>query len=86
VVGPELRVGVDGTIDEVRYYSRALTHKEIGWLADKTSTYTQPLHLLLTPANPDINAYDGDATPIIDWKDLAALSADKWLDQQLWPE
>ncbi|MCK4294075.1 MAG: LamG domain-containing protein, partial [Planctomycetes bacterium] len=82
---PDYELWSDGTIDEVRYYSRALTHGEIGWLAGEGSSYVQPLHLLLTPTNPEINAYDGDAIPIIDFKDFAALAADAWLDYQLWP-
>jgi len=82
---PGYELWTDGTIDEVRYYNRALTHAEVGWLAGERDTYTQPLHLFLTPPEPQINAYDGDAIPIIDFKDLAALAADTWLATQLWP-
>jgi hypothetical protein len=75
---------VDGTIDEVRYYKTALSHGQVGWLAGETAPYSQPIHMLLTPTQPAINMYDGDAIPVIDLKDVAAL-AQMWLDQQLWP-
>jgi hypothetical protein len=75
---------VDGTIDEVRYYSRALSHGQVGWLAGRTTPYTQPIHTLLTPQEPAINVYDGDAIAVIDLKDFAVL-ADLWLEQQFWP-
>jgi hypothetical protein len=75
---------VDGTIDEVRYYKTALSHGQVGWLAGETAPYSQPIHMLLTPTQPAINMYDGDAIPVIDLKDFAAL-AQMWLDQQLWP-
>jgi hypothetical protein len=71
-----------GLVDDVRIYGRALSQGEIGYLAGQTTTYTQPLYLLLTPQNPDINLYD-DGT--IDFKDYDGL-ADVWGDEQLWPE
>jgi hypothetical protein len=72
----------DGLIDDLRVYNRALSQGEVGYLAGQTTTYTQPLYLLLTPQNPDINLYD-DGT--IDFKDYDGL-ADVWGDEQLWPE
>lgn len=75
---------VDGTIDEVRYYNKALSHGQVGWLAGQTTQYVQPIHMLLTPPEPGINIYDGDSVPVIDLKDFAAL-AEIWLDEQLWP-
>ncbi len=81
---PGYELWVDGTIDEVRYYSKALSHGQIGWLAGKAAPYNQAIHMLLTPPEPGINAYDGDAIPIIDLKDFAAL-AEMWLDELLWP-
>jgi hypothetical protein len=71
-----------GLVDDVSIYSRALSQAEIGYLAGKTSTYTQPLYLLLTPQDPNINMYD-DGT--IDFKDYDGL-ADVWGDEQLWPQ
>ena len=75
---------LDGAIDEVRYYNKALSHGQVGWLAGKTTSYIQPIHMLLTPPEPGINTYDGDAIAVIDLKDFAVL-ADLWLDEQLWP-
>jgi hypothetical protein len=75
---------LDGAIDEVRYYNKALSHGQVGWLAGETTPYTQPIHLLLTPPEPAINTYDGDAIAVIDLKDFAAL-AEMWLDEELWP-
>jgi hypothetical protein len=68
-----------GTIDDVRIYSRVLSHAEIASLAGKT-TFTQPLYPLLTLEN--INMYE-DGT--IDLRDYAVL-ADMWLEEPLlWP-
>ena len=75
---------VDGTVDEVRYYNKALSHGQVGWLAGQTAQYAQPIHMLLTPPEPGINVYDGDSVPVIDLKDFAGL-AELWLDEQLWP-
>ncbi|MHC4556791.1 MAG: LamG-like jellyroll fold domain-containing protein, partial [Planctomycetota bacterium] len=75
---------LDGTIDEVRYYSTALSHGQVGWLAGKTTPYNQPIHLLMTPQEPGINTYDGDAIAVIDLKDFVML-AEMWLDKQFWP-
>jgi hypothetical protein len=72
----------DGQIDDVRIYNRALSQGEAGYLAGKTTTYTQELYPLLTPQDPDINLYN-DGT--IDFKDYDYL-ADVWGDEQLWPE
>jgi hypothetical protein len=75
---------VDGTVDEVRYYDKALTHGQVGWLSGQTASYTQPIHMLLTPPVPEINIYDSDSVPVINMKDFAAL-AEIWLNEQLWP-
>jgi hypothetical protein len=71
----------NGALDEVRIYDRGLTQEQVAWLAGKTTTYTQPLYLLLIPPDP---AMDMDSDGIIDLKDYAAL-ADMWLDEILWP-
>ena len=81
---PGYQLWVDGTIDEVRYYNTALSHGQLGWLAGETTPYNQPIHMLLTPPEPGINAYDGDAIPVIDLKDFVTF-AQMWLDEQLWP-
>jgi regulation of enolase protein 1 (concanavalin A-like superfamily) len=71
----------NGTLDEVRIYDRGLTQGQIAWLAGKTTTYTQPLYLLLTPQD---DAIDMNSDGTIDLKDYALL-ADIFLDQLLWP-
>jgi hypothetical protein len=72
-----------GLVDDVRIYDRALSQGEVGYLAGKTAQpYTQPLYLLLTPQDPNINMYDDGS---IDFKDYDAL-ADVWGDKQVWPE
>jgi len=81
---PGYELWFDGTIDEVRYYNKALSHGQVGWLAGETTPYNQPLYLLLTPPLPGINTYDGDTIAVIDLKDLAAF-AETWLEEQLWP-
>jgi hypothetical protein len=70
-----------GLVDDVRIYNRALSQGEVASLAGKTATFAQPLHLLLTPPDPNINLYDDDT---IDLKDYALL-ADMFLDEVLWP-
>jgi regulation of enolase protein 1 (concanavalin A-like superfamily) len=70
----------NGTIDDVRIYSRVLSHDEIASLAGRT-TFTQPLYPLLTPQNPAINMYEDGA---IDLRDYSVL-ADMWLEDLLWP-
>jgi len=71
----------DGLIDDLRLYSRALSQAEVASLAGRSGTFTQPLHLLLTPQDPAINM-NGDDT--INFKDYTLL-ADTWLDELLWP-
>ena len=72
---------LDGRLDDFRIYNRALTQGEVAHLACETVEFTQPLYLLLTPANPEINSYvDGT----IDFKDYAAAT-NRWLEEQLWP-
>jgi len=71
------------SLDDFRIYSRALSQGEVAWMYGLTEEFTQPLYLLLTPENPDIDAYIDGA---IDFKDFAALAADAWLEEpQLWP-
>ena len=71
----------EGALDDVRIYSRALSHGEVAWLAGKTTPFTQPLEQLLTPQNLGIDMYkDGR----IDLRDYAVL-ASKWLEEVLWP-
>jgi hypothetical protein len=72
----------EGLIDDLRIYGRELSQGEVGWLAGKTTAYSQDLSLLLMPPNPAINAHD-DGT--VDFKDFAVL-ADQWLDEMLWPQ
>ena len=71
----------DGLIDEVRLYDRALSQGEVAYLAGETTAFDQPIELLLTPqdANMDTN---GDGA--INFGDYANLVS-TWLDEQLWP-
>jgi len=69
-----------GAIDEVRAYDRALSQEEIASLADRT-LFKQPLHLLLTPQDPNMDT-DGDGK--VNFTDYAGL-IDSWLDEILWP-
>jgi hypothetical protein len=71
----------NGTLDEIRIYDRPLTQGEVGYLAGKTATYTQPLSLLLDPKDAAIDMHADDT---IDLKDFAVL-VDAWLEELLWP-
>ena len=76
--GQSMRIGhtgygtewMNGWIDEVRIYNKALSDAQIGWLAGRTSAFWVPEDLY----------QDGK----IDFKDFAVL-AESWLDEQLWP-
>ena len=61
---------MNGLIDEVRIYNRALSAAQIAWLAG----YTSPVSI---PA--DLHQDD-----VIDFKDFAELAV-WWLNEQLWP-
>jgi hypothetical protein len=71
----------DGELDDVRIYSRALPQAEVGSLAGRSTTYTQPVDLLLSPPDPAMNMVTDN---IINFRDYALL-ADSWLDEVLWP-
>ncbi|MHC4430822.1 MAG: LamG domain-containing protein, partial [Planctomycetota bacterium] len=62
---------LDGSIEDLRIYSRALSEAEIVSLAGEIEPTSEPF---------DLNV-DG----VIDFKDFAVL-ADAWLYEQLWPE
>jgi hypothetical protein len=75
--GESMRIGdtgyeewMNGRIDDVRIYNRALSAAQIAWLAG----YTSPVSI---PA--DLQQDD-----VINFKDFARL-ADSWLEQLLWP-
>jgi hypothetical protein len=75
--GETMRIGdtgysewMNGLIDEVRIYNRALPSAEIAWLAGLTSPFSIPA---------DLNSDN-----VINFKDFAVL-ADSWLDEVLWP-
>ncbi|UCG47058.1 MAG: LamG domain-containing protein, partial [Phycisphaerales bacterium] len=71
-----------GQIDELRVYSRALSHGEVASLAGYTSgtVLSQPVFALLsTLSDTDLNDDE-----VIDFKDFALL-ANTWLDELLWP-
>jgi len=70
----------EGMVDDVRIYSRVLSHAEILYLAKGPgSEVYQPLSL---STNNDTDLYDDES---INFKDFAKL-ADAWLKDQLWPE
>jgi len=74
----------DGLVDDVRIYSYALTQEQAAYIARSpdANAFTQPLELLLTPHDPDIDLYD-DGT--INFKDFAVM-AEHWGDEpQVWP-
>jgi hypothetical protein len=75
--GESMRIGdtgysewMNGLIDEVRIYNRALSAAEIAWLAGYTSLVSIPADL--------------QQDNVINFKDFAKL-ADSWLEQILWP-
>jgi hypothetical protein len=77
----------NGIVDDVRIYNRALSQAQVAYIAGKTTVFTQPLYLLLTPTNPDINLYvdrPGDPPNIINFKDMAELG-NEWGNTQVWP-
>ncbi len=71
----------DGLIDDVHIYNYALDQANAAYLAGKTGEFAQPLHLLMTPTNPDIDVY-GDGT--IDFKDIAEMG-NVWGKEKVWP-
>jgi len=75
--GESMRIGdtgysewMNGLIDEVRIYNRALSAAEIAWLAGYTSLVSIPADL--------------QRDNVINFKDFAKL-ADSWLEEILWP-
>jgi hypothetical protein len=78
---------LNGLIDDLRVYSRALSQREIAYLAGKTASFTQPLKPFLMPQNtttlqgPPVNMYDDS---VVDFRDYAVL-AGMWLEELLWP-
>ncbi len=72
-----------GQIDELRIYSRALSHGEIANLAGMTvgTNVTQPLWALLETPGEDTDLADDEIINFIDYAEL--LNA--WLDEVLWP-
>jgi hypothetical protein len=65
----------DGTLDDVYFYSRALSPGEVLGLAGLSGTH----HIGLEPWRPNA---DGDTT--IDFLDFSVM-ADNWLKEVLWP-
>ena len=72
----------DGDLDDVRIYSRALSHAEIANLAGVPAgeTLNQRLLTILSTAS-DTDLHDDETINLKDY----ALLADTWLDEQLWP-
>ena len=74
-VASEEGVYFDGTLDDVYFYSRALSPEEVLGLAGLSGTH----HIGLEPWRPNA---DGDTT--IDFIDFSVM-ADNWLKEVLWP-
>jgi hypothetical protein len=72
---------LEGQLDDVRVYSRALSQDQVAYLAGKTAAFTQPVYWLLTPQ--DI-AMDLNGDGVINLKDYAILT-NAWLEEKLWP-
>jgi hypothetical protein len=68
----------NGKIDDVRIYSRALSHSEILTLAGKPSS--------IIPVNPALNlkAINAAGQESINYKDFSVI-ASNWLKVTLWP-
>jgi len=60
----------DGTVDDVRIYSRALSHGEVAYLGGLTEPFSEP--------------FDFNADDTVDFADYAVLM-DAWLEELLWP-
>ena len=71
----------DGLIDELRLYNRGLSQGEAAYLAGQTVSFTQPIGLLVTPADDNM---DANTDGVINFMDYAVL-IDLWLDEVLWP-
>jgi len=74
---------LEGDLDELYIYDRALSQAEIAYLADETSEDGE----LYIPVASVTNIYDEEAplSRSVNFKDFALL-ADSWLDEQLWPQ
>jgi len=74
---------LEGDLDELYIYDRALSQAEIAYLADETSEDGE----LYIPVALVTNIYDDEAplSRSVNFKDFALL-ADSWLDEQLWPQ
>jgi hypothetical protein len=60
----------DGTVDDVRIYSRALSDGEVAYLGGLTEPFSEP--------------FDFNADDTVDFADYAVLM-DAWLEELLWP-
>ncbi|HUW19332.1 MAG TPA: LamG domain-containing protein [Sedimentisphaerales bacterium] len=69
---------LDGTIDDVRLYSRALSEPEVAWLATDGTGYV--------PLRSRVNLFDNESTgnKAVNLKDLAKV-AEGWRDKKYWP-
>jgi len=74
---------LEGDLDEVRIYDRALSPAEIAYLADDTPGDGE----LYVPVPSMANLTDEEPllSRSVNFKDFAVL-ADRWLNEQLWPE
>jgi len=75
----------DGIVDDVRIYDYALDQNEAAYIARNgdTTSFTQPLELLLTPQNLAIDLFVKDPN-MINFRDVAELGK-HWGETQVWP-
>jgi hypothetical protein len=73
----------DGKVDDVRIYDCALSQANAAYLAGKTSQFSQPLELLLTPPDIAIDLFVEDPN-MIDFRDFAEMGK-HWGEMQVWP-
>ena len=73
---------LEGDVDELYVYNRALSQAEIAYLADDTPEDGQ----LYAPLTSSANLYDGEpqGSKVINFKDLA-VTLQSWLDEVMWP-
>jgi len=67
---------LDGTIDDVRVYDRAVTRAEIAYLAAGPDGMVE--------LDSAANLFDGEDPEVINFRDLDVL-LDSWLVEKLWP-
>ena len=74
----------EGLIDDVRIYNKALSQPEVLSIMDGTLGSVSNYHPITSPAELYVGEAQGSRK--IDFKDLAVMAADSWLEEPLlWP-